>query len=149
MKQFTLPLSYRKGLKSLLSISLVSSLLFASCEKADADNYIIIKDDNGNEIVGDTVFVPINSYTQTLIDVSHSSSTVYYLRQIDGGEINTLQSYDGCEVISDGNSGGKWYEKTVITTSFADSLVNVGSIVKISARVKTDMVASAYYQVTE
>lgn len=132
-------------------LTIVSALvLFVSCDNKKQDLSITIKNGDGIEITGDTVAVSINTVNQTLIEVVSLSTTPRYLRQIDQGDIESLKGHKDYELISHGiNTDGSNFQNVVITTSFSDSLMNVGSIVKISARVKTDMVESVIYKVTQ
>ena len=140
--------SITKLCKVLTFITL--SLFLANCEDKNPDIYIIIKDENGQGITGDTVSVSVNSVHQTLIDVAFKVGSPKYLRQIDQGNIEQLNGQKDYELISNGiNSSGSDFEKVIITTSFSDTLVHIGSIVKISVRVDTDMVESAFYKVTQ
>ncbi|MGI6478322.1 MAG: hypothetical protein ACOX0M_02645 [Salinivirgaceae bacterium] len=135
--------SFAARLSSLLTI-IFAIVLFTSCENESINEHIIIKNGDGINITGDTVTVPINTVHQTLIDVVSERSATY-LRQYDFGEIEELENSKDFRVIShDINS-----EKSVITTSFADTLVHAGSVVKITVRIHTDMVKSAYYKVTQ
>lgn len=135
--------------KYIVICTLLLSFFFVACNEIEGESYIIIKDENGSDILGDTIPVSLNNHTQTFIDVSYPSGDVYYLRQIDGGEITNIESVDGLDMVSHNHIDGNWLEKVVVTTSFADSLVQVGSVVRISARFRTDMVAYTNYKVTE
>ena len=64
-------------------------------------------------------------------------------------KIETLEKRSDYKLKSNGlRTNGNDFEKIIITTQFADSLVHVGSIVKISARL-TDMAESVYYKVCQ
>ena len=135
---------------SFILILISACLLLTNCENKKQDLYIFIKDGNAQEITGDTVQVSLNSIHQTLIEVVSLSTTPGYLRQLDQGDIESLNGHKDYELISHGmNEDGSNFQKVVITTSFADTLMHVGSIVKISARVGTDMVESAFYKVKQ
>lgn len=127
-------------------------LLFLSvgCDKEKANPYIKIKDDNAKEIKGDTIAVSINSVHQTLFEVVYLSGTPRYLRQINEGDIEDLNHHKDYQLLSHGKKqDGNDFQKVVITTSFADTIVNVGSIVKVSARVGTDVAEAAYYKISQ
>ncbi len=128
---------------------LMASALLVSCEKVDTDPIIVFRDADSKIITGDTLYVPINSTTQTLVEVEYPNSAPEYLRQIDNGKIETLEKRSDYKLKSNGvRTNGNDFEKIIITTQFADSLVHVGSIVKISARL-TDMAESVYYKVCQ
>lgn len=101
------------------------------------------------EITGDTVTVSINTVHQTLVDVAFFGASPKYLRQIDFGNIEQLNKHKDYELISHGVNNSGDFEKVVITTSFSDTLMHIGSIVKISVRIETDMVESVFYKVTQ
>jgi hypothetical protein len=131
-------------------IFFAASLLIIGCEDKNQDIYIIIKNGDGIEITGDTVPVIINSVHQTLVDVAFIGSSPKYSRQIDQRSIEQLKQPEDYELVSHGiNKSGSDFEKVVIATSFSDTLVHIGSIVKISVRVGTDMVEAAFYKITQ
>lgn len=130
--------------------TIVSTILvLTSCENEKQDSYITIKNGDGLEITGDTVMVSINTVHQTLFDVAFIGGSPKYPRQIDAGNIEQLNANEDYELISHGVNNSGDFEKVVITTSFSDTLVHIGSIVKLSARVDTDMVESVFYKVTQ
>jgi len=130
---------------------LCSGLFFSSCDNKKQNPYIAIKNGDGIEINVDTVSVFINSVHQTLFDVVYERGTVQYLRQIDGGTIEQLSGeQDDLQFLAHGrNEFTNQFEKAVITTRFDDTVLHVGSVVKISVRVGTDMMKSVFYTVVE
>ena len=124
-------------------------VLLISCEKEKEDLSITIKNGDGMEITGDTVTVSINTVHQTLVDVTFSSASPKYSRQIDQGNIEQLNKQEDYELISQGVNNSGNFEKVVITTSFSDTLMQIGSIVKISVKADTDMIESVFYKVTQ
>jgi len=138
--------NFAAKLSSLLTI-LFTIVLLTSCEEEKRNEYIIIKNGDGVVVTGDTVTVAINTVHQTLIEVVSHSTTPRYLRQLDQGNIESLNEHKDYELISHGMKDGSNFQKTVITTSFSDTIVNVGSIVKITVRVDTEMVESVFYKV--
>ncbi len=135
---------------SFILILISACLLLANCENKKQDLHIVIKDGNAKEITGDTVQVSLNSIHQTLIEVVSLSTTPRYLRQLDQGDIESLNGHKDYELISHGmNADGSNFQKVVITTSFSDTLMHIGSIVKISARIDTDLVESVFYKVDQ
>nr|MDA3882836.1 hypothetical protein [Bacteroidales bacterium] len=110
-----------------------------------------IKDENGVEITDDTVSVVINSVHQTVLEVVYERGAIQYLRKIDQVTIEELSDeHDDLQFLSHGmNEYSNQFEKAIITTRFADTLVHAGSIVKISVRISTNMVKSTFYKVTE
>lgn len=134
--------NFAAKLSSFLTI-LFAIVLLTSCEEEKRNEYIIIKNGDGVVVTGDTVTVAINTVHQTLIEVVSHSTTPRYLRQLDFGNVEELKGTNDFEIISHGSNS----EKAVITTSFSDTIVNVGSIVKITVRVDTKMVESVFYKV--
>lgn len=129
--------------------SFITIVSLISCEKEKQDLSIIIKNGDGIEITGDTVTVSINTVHQTLVDVTFSGASPKYSRQINQGNIDQLSKHEDYELISNGVNNSGDFEKVVITTSFSDTLLHIGSIVKISVRVETDMVESVFYKVNQ
>jgi hypothetical protein len=143
--------NYNFATKYCRILTIVSAfLLLTNCEDKKQNTYIIIKNGDGLGITGDTVPVLINSVHQTLVDVAFIGGSPEYSRQIDQGSIQQLNKPEDYELISNGiNNTGSDFEKVIITTSFSDTLVHIGSIVKISVRVDTDMVESVFYKITQ
>ena len=124
--------------------------LFASCQKDDADPKVVFKNNDGKVITNDTINVQINSEVQVFAEVDYSDSTPEYLRQTDGGHIENLIKGTDYRLKSNGcRTNGNDFEKVIITTHFADSLVHIGSLVKISARVGTEAYGEVVYKVVE
>ncbi len=140
------PSNFKTKLRSYIII--FSAVLLASCGKEKHELSIVIKNADCVEITGDTIPVSLNSVHQTLIDVVFFGNSPKYLRQTDQKEIEKLNSKDYYFISSGQNSDGN-FEKVVITTNFSDSLMHVGSIVKISVRISTDMAKSTYYKVIQ
>jgi hypothetical protein len=141
-------INYNFATKFRSFITIFSAIiLLISCEKEKQDLSIVIKNGDGIEITGDTVTVSINTVHQTLVDVTFRGASPKYLRQIDQGNIEQLSKHEDYELISNGINNSGDFEKVVITTSFSDTLVHTGSIVKISARIDTDLVESVFYKV--
>lgn len=129
---------------------LIASVLFASCQKDDADPKVVFKNNDGKVITNDTINVQINSEVQVFAEEDYSDSTPEYLRQTDCGHIENLIKGTDYRLKSNGcRTNGIDFEKVIITTHFADSLVHIGSLVKISARVGTEAYGEVVYKVTE
>ena len=139
-----------KNCRLLAMAVLIASALFASCKKDDADPKVVFKNNDGKVITNDTINVQINSEVQVFAEVDYSDSTPEYLRQTDGGHIENLIKGTDYRLKSNGcRTNGNDFEKVIITTHFADSLVHIGSLVKISARVGTDAYGEVVYKVIE
>ena len=139
-----------KNCRLLVMAVLIASALFASCKKDDAEPKVVFKNNDGKVITNDTINVQINSEVQVFAEVDYSDSTPEDLRQIDGGHIENLIKGTDYRLKSNGcRANGNDFEKVIITTHFADSLVHTGSLVKISARVGTDAYGEVVYKVIE
>lgn len=135
----------------LLAMAVLAvATLFAACQKDDAAPKVVFKNNDGKVITNDTINVQINSEVQVFAEVDYSNTIPKYLRQIDGSHIETLVKGTDYRLKSNGcRANGNDFEKVIITTQFVDSLVFVGSLVKISARVGTDAYGEVVYKVTE
>jgi hypothetical protein len=154
MNKITFNLHYNNKVKLFIFLTLILAHLFCTnCNRQDQkqDLHIIIKDENGVEITDDTVSVVINSVHQTVLEVVYERGAIQYLRKIDQVTIEELSDeHDDLQFLSHGmNEYSNQFEKAIITTRFADTLVHAGSIVKISVRISTNMVKSTFYKVTE
>lgn len=124
--------------------------VFSSCKKVDTDPIIVFRDSDSNIITGDTINTPINSTIQTFVEVDYPDSLPEYWKQIDGGKNESLIKGHDYRLKSNGcKTNGNNFEKIIITTQFADTLVHIGSIVKISALVGTDAYGEVVYKVVE
>ncbi|MFW5852009.1 MAG: hypothetical protein ACOCWB_07290 [Bacteroidota bacterium] len=130
---------------------LCAGLVFSNCDNKKQDPYITIKDGDGAEISGDTISVGLNSVHEVLFDVVYKRGEVLYIRQIDSGTIEDLTNeHEDLRILSHGvNEYTNQFEHAIVTTHFADTVLDVGSLVKISVRVGAYMMESTYYKVTE
>ena len=139
-----------KHCRLLAMAVLAVATLFASCQKDDAEPKVVFKNNEGKVITNDTIKAQINSEVQVFAEVDYSDNTPEYLRQIDGGHIENLIKGTDYRLKSNGcRANGNDFEKVIITTHFADSLVHIGSLVKISARVDSDAYGEVVYKVNE
>lgn len=137
----------------IILILIITNLFVIGCSKPEDKQYlsVVMKDEYAQKITGDTIPVELNSTHQTLIEVTYTGRRIYFLRQIDQGKLEILK--EG-ETFSRSSPYGRYENgrntlEAIITTDFSDSLMHVGSIVRVSARM--DMVAaeSVYYRITD
>ncbi len=138
----------------LIFIPIFSALIVtSSCKKKTPDTHVIIEDGNGTNILGDTIHVSLNSVHQTIFDITYANTnnSPKYTRQINEGNILELNTnHEDYKIISHGTSHSArenviFFEESKITTTFSDTSMSVGSIVKITARVSTEDFGSVYY----
>ncbi len=145
-------LNFNKG-GWLLAATVFGVALFASCENEDEPHKVevTVMDIKGKNITGDTIDVAVNSINQTLFEVWYmDNDKVFYERQIDNEEIENLKESEDLHIESGrSKSNGSRCSEMSVTTRFTDSLVHVGSLVKISARVSSDAYGEVVYKVTE
>ena len=137
----------------VIAALIASASFFANCENEDEPHKVevTVMDVKGKIITDDTICVTVNSVNQTLFEVWYmDNDKVYYERQIDSEEIENLKESADLHIESGrSKSNGSRCSEMSVTTHFADSLVHIGSLVKISARVGTDAYGEVVYKVIE
>ena len=153
-----------KKLLSLATAALFAAPFFTSCdlpEECDHGPEVIVMNENGDVITGDTINVKLG-------DINHTKFKVWY-EEKDKGHLSYWRQYGNNEpeVLSDKREtismhddyipiGGWWngtsevgWDESEVRTAFSKKFVQVGSIVKIWACVGDHTSGAVYYKVTE
>ena len=158
-----------KKLLGLAAVALIVAPIFTSCdlpEECDHGPEVIITNENGDVITGDTINVKLGG-------INHTKFKVWY-EEKDKGHLSYWRQYDNNEPedLSDKRDpetnkiifmhddyipvGGYWngtsdvgWDESEVRTAFSTKFVNVGSIVKIWACVSDHTSGAVYYKVVE
>ncbi len=131
---------------SSIFIALGIFFILQSCNEPEQDPYIVFKDSDANVITVDTIEVESASVQELLIETGFHGSSPRYLRQINNGEIIDISTSDDVYVLSHGYSTID-FEKVELTTNISEMNLASGSIIRITARIETDLSQSIYYKI--
>ena len=166
-------------MKKFLSIAVMALFVapfFTSCDKNDDYSHpreVIIMNENGDVITGDTIEVKLGSTNRTVFtmwyehlwkDTVYSEDTLYFWRQYDDNEPEDLsikpdpdrkyfvirhEDLESLEGWSGGGSNNVSGGKYEMRTAFSKKFVHAGSLVKIWACVGDYAKGEVYYKVVE
>lgn len=131
---------------SLLVIVLGLIFILISCDNQEKEPYVIFKDSDAQVIDQDTLEAELTSVQELLIESGYKGSSVKYLRQINNGDIVDITDSTDVELVMHGFSAIN-FEKVFLTTDISDFNPSVGSTIKITVRLGTDLSKSIYYKV--
>ena len=138
----------RKVVHPLLVIGLALPLLATHCEEWEDIPSIKIYDSDFKEVTGDTIEVELNSSAIINIKVYYDNGARTYTRKIDDGEAEDLKSSNDFQLKSNESyANSSLCETSKVTTNFADSVMNEGSLVTITVQLGTYLSKSAYFKV--
>ena len=134
----------------LFLIGLALPLLATTCEESEEIPSIKICDSNYKEVTGDTIEVELNSSATINIEVYYEKGARTYTRKIDDGEAEDLKNSSDFQLKSNESyTSSSLWERSKVTTNFADSVMNVGSLVTIKVQLGTYLSESAYFKVVQ
>lgn len=165
----------KKHIFSIAVMALFAAPLISSC---DDDEYthpreVIIMNENGDVITGDTIEVKLGSTNRTVfnvwyehwyVDTVYFQDTLYFWRQYDDNEpedLSTKPDPDNEKFVirhedllpvegwGGGTANNVSREKYEMRTAFSKNFVHAGSIVKIWATVANEAKGEVWYKVVE
>ena len=171
----------KKHIFSIAALALIAAPLFTSCDKNDDYSHpreVIIMNENGDVITGDTIEVKLGSTNRTkfkmwfktweitpeqfLSDTVAEEDSLYFWRQYDSNEPEDLSEKRNPNekhrliVHPDLESMGGWTSSSNVAwreyemrTAFSKKFVHAGSIVKIWATVANEAQSEVYYKVVK
>lgn len=153
----------KKQLLIYAAAALFAAPFFTSCEEKEElpDPKVTVMNEKGVIITGDTIDVKLGSVNKTIIGVWYigNMNNLRFWRQIDSGEQEILTKInenghicngDDLEFVSGRSSSNGWGQTNVeVRTAFSKNFVNVGSLVKVCARVDNNTYGEVCYKVIE
>ena len=140
----------KKAVHPLFVIGLTLPLLATHCEEFEDIPSIKICDSNFKDVTGDTIEIKLNSSANINIDVYYENGERTYTRKIDDGESEDLKNSNDFHLKSNNSYGNSSLRETSkVTTNFADSVMNVGSLVTIKIQLGTYLSESVYFKVIQ
>lgn len=140
----------KKVAHPLFLIGLALPLLATHCEEYEEIPSIKICDSDYKEVTGDTIEVKLNSSATINIEVYYENGARTYTRKIDDGEAEDLKSSNDFQLKSNESyTNSSLWERSKVTTNFADSVMKVGSLVTITVKQGTDLSESVYFKVVQ
>ena len=165
-------------MKKLLSVAVMALFAAPLISSCDDDEYthpreVIIMNENGDVITGDTIEVKLGSTNRTVfnvwyehwyVDTVYFQDTLYFWRQYDDNEPEDLSTkpdpdnekfvirHEDLEFVegwSGGTANNAGREKYEMRTAFSKKFVHAGSIVKIWATVANEAKGEVYYKVVD
>lgn len=134
----------------LVLIGLALPLLATHCEEYEDIPSIKLCDSDFKEVTGDTIDVKLNSSATINIEVYYENGVRTYTRKIDDGEAEDLKSSNDFQLKSNESyTNSSLWERSKVTTNFADSVMNVGSLVTIKVQLGTLLSESVYFKVVQ
>ena len=140
----------KKVAHPLFLIGLALPLLATTCEEFEEIPSIKICDSNYKEVTGDTIEVELNSSATINIEVYYEKGARTYTRTIDDSEAEDLKNSSDFQLKSNESyTSSSLWERSKVTTNFADSVMKVGSLVTINVKQGTDLSESVYFKVVQ
>lgn len=140
----------KRAAHPLFLIGLALPLLATHCEEWEDIPSIKIYDSDFKDVTGDTIEVKLNSSANINIDVYYENGERTYTRKIDNGESEDLKNSNDFHLKSNNSYGNSSLRETSkVTTNFADSVMNVGSLVTINVQLGTSLSESVYFKVVK
>lgn len=165
----------KKQLLIYATAALFAAPFFTSCDDDEFTHprEVIIMNENGDVITGDTIKVKLGSTNRTVFniwfehlwqDTVYSEDSLYFWRQYDDNEPEDLSTkpdpdrknfvirHEDLEFVegwSGGTANNMDRRKYEMRTAFSKNFVHVGSIVKIWACVGDYAKGEVYYKVVE
>lgn len=134
----------------LFLIGLALPLLATTCEEFEEIPSIKICDSNYKEVTGDTIEVELNSSATINIEVYYEKGARTYTRTIDDSEAEDLKNSSDFQLKSNESyTSSSLWERSKVTTNFADSVMNVGSLVTIKVQLGTNLSKSVYFWIVK
>ena len=140
----------KRAAHPLFLIGLALPLLATHCEEWEDIPSIKIYDSDFKDVTGDTIEVELNSSATINVEVYYDNGARTYTRKIDDGEAEDLKNNNDFKLKSNNSYGNSSLRETSkVTTNFADSVMNVGSLVTIKVQLGTYLSESVYFKVVQ
>ena len=134
----------------LFLIGLALPLLATHCEEWEDIPSIKMYDSDFKDVTGDTIEVELNSSATINVEVYYDNGARTYTRKIGDGEAEDLKSCSDFQLKSNKSyAHSSLCETSKVTTNFADSVMNVGSLVTIKVQLGTNLSKSVYFWIVK